>query len=345
MKINLKKIVNPYKKKFFKLITSFFKNSKNIDELSKIDKKNIRRILVTRPNHRLGNQLLLSPFLQTLESEFPNTRIDLLVNGGLSKVIFENYRSVDHIYSLPKKPFKHLPEYIKTSCKIISSRYDIAIVGNDNSNSSRIFTKLSRADFKIFNPEKNTKVSDHIAKKPIDILIFFLYNKKSITHYPKLDIKLTAKEKRIGNEIISSLFAESKNTIAIFTNATADKKHSRQWWNRFCSKLEERLPNVNILEILPKENISQVDFQYRSYLSTDIREMAAIIENCSIFIGADSGVMHLATSTSTPTFGLFNGSSKPEVYRPFGDHKYFIETNKTSVDKLIEKIENTFYSN
>lgn len=345
MKINLKKNVNSYKTRFFKLLTSSFKNSKNINQLSKIDIKQIRRILVTRPNHRLGNQLLLSPLLQTIENEFPYSKIDLLVNGSLSEIIFENYRSIQNIYLLPKKPFKHLPEYIKTSYKVISSKYDIAIVGNDNSNSSKIFTRLSRATFKIFSPEKNAKVSIHIAKKPIDILTSIRYKEKYITDYPKLDIKLTDKEIQNGNKIISSLFPENKNIIAIFTNATGNKKHSKQWWNQFCSKLEYRMPNVNILEILPKENISQVDFQYKSYLSTDIREMASIIENCSIFIGADSGVMHLATTTNTATFGLFNGNTKPEIYGPYGNHKYFIETNRNSVEELITKIENTFYNN
>lgn len=341
MKINLKKIVNSNKKRFFKLLTSSFKNSKNTYQLSKIDKKKIRRILVTRPNHRLGNQLLLSPLLQTIESEFPHSKIDLLVNGSLSKVLYENYTSVEKIHTLPKKPFKHLPEYIKTSYKIISSKYDIAIVGDGNSNSGKIFTKLSRAKFKIFSSEKNAKVSIHIAKKTIDNLISVLYKEKNITNYPKLNIRLNDNEIKNGNKIVSSLFTENKKTIAIFTNATGNKKHSKKWWNQFCSKLEDRMPNLNILEILPKENISQVNFQYKSYLSTDIREMASVIENCSIFIGADSGVMHLATSTNTATFGLFNGNTNPEVYCPYGNNKYFIETNKISVEKLIEKIENT----
>lgn len=108
----------------------------------------------------------------------------------------------------------------------------------------------------------------------------------------------------------------------------------------FCSKLETIIPEVNILEILPIENTSQVDFKYKNYLSNDLREMASVIENSAIFIGADSGVMHLATATNTPTFGLFNGSTDSEIYGPYGNCKYVIEVKNTAIDELIKKIKN-----
>ncbi len=339
-----KKKANIYKRRFFKMLTSSLKNSKNINELSKVDNKNIRRILVIRPNHRLGNQLLLSPLVQTLESEFPNSKIDLLVNGNLSKILFENYESVGEVYSLPKKPFKNLLKYLKVIFKIITSKYDITIAGDENSNSSKIFTKLSRAKFKIFTSVNSTNRSIHKAKKPIDNLLSILDKEKIGKNYPDLNIKLTDAEIKSGNNILSDLFTESRNTVAIFTNATGKKKKSKKWWNEFCLKLEDAIPNVNILEILPKENISQVDFKYKSYLSNDLREMAAVIENCSVFIGADSGVMHLATSTNTATFGLFNGRTNPEVYGPYGNHKCFVETNKIKIEDLVLEIEKTFHN-
>lgn len=345
MKINFKRIVNPIKTRFFKLLTSSFKNSKGVDLLPTIHKKKISRVLITRPNHRLGNQLLLSPLIQTIESEFPYSKIDLLINGNLSSIIYKNYTNIGKIYSLPKKPFKNLSLYLNVSYQIISSKYDIAVVGDENSNSSKIFTKLSRAKFKIFCSEKNTKANVHIAKKPIDNLNSILHKENNNVHYPKLDIKLSNEEIKLGHEILSKFFAEENHhTIAIFTNATGNKKLSKQWWNEFCSKIEKSFPNAHILEILPKENISQVDFKYKSYLSSDLREIAAVIENCSLFIGADSGIMHLATSTNTPTFGLFNGATKPEIYGPFGHFKYVFETNKSDIEDLVEMMENIFFN-
>ncbi len=338
MSSGLTKIINPYKKRFFKFLTSSFRNSTGIFELSKADKSKVKRVLVTRPNHRLGNQLLISPLIQALEKEFPNCKIDLLVNGTLSNIIFENYDSIGDIYTLPKKPFKHLGKYIKISLKVISTRYDVGIVGIESSNSSRIFVKLSKSKYKIFYSENESNPPVHIAKIPVDSLLYIIKNKKITTKYPKLELKLSKPEKDKGRAIVSKLFNNHNPIIVIFTNATGRKKLSKDWWKNLCHEIEEALPEVNIFELLPKENTSQVDFAYKSFLSHDIREMAAIIESCSVFIGADSGVMHLATATDTPTFGLFNGISNEKVYGPYGDQKYTINTHDVDVKIIVEKM-------
>lgn len=340
----LKRKLNPFKTRFFKILTSSFKNSNNISDLSKIDKNDIKRILISRPNHRLGNQLLLSPIIQIIEAEFPNCTIDLLVNGNLSRILYKNYSSVGNVYNLPKKPFKNLYKYLKTSFKVLSVKYDLGIVGTESSNSSKIFVKLSRTRFKIFNSGENTITSKHIAKKPIDIFLN-LYKGNTIVNYPKLDIKLTDDEISIGKSVLSNFFSNSYDTIAIFTNATGNKKLSKKCWQELCSKIISEIPDTNILEILPKENTSQLDFKYKNYLSSDLREMASVIENSVIFISADSGVMHLATATNTPTFGLFNGSTDSEIYGPYGRCKYVIETKKIGIDELIKDIKKTFYNN
>jgi ADP-heptose:LPS heptosyltransferase len=341
MNTSLKNFLNRYKRRFFKFLTSTFKNSPDIFELSKVDINSIKRVLVTRPNHRLGNQLLITPLIQAIEKEFPHAKIDLLVNGTLSDVIFENYSCVDKIYALPKKPFKHLGEYISKSYKVITTKYDVAIVGIESSNSSKIFVKLSKSRFKIYNSENNSNSPVHIAKIPVDSFWSVLDRDEGMDHFPKLDIRLTDKEILAGHDIISGHFDHKQSVIAIFTNATGRKKLSKEWWKELCSALEKHLPSYHILEILPKENTSQVDFKYKSFLSNDIREMAGVIENCAAIICADSGVMHLATSTSTLTFGLFNGITDSEVYGPYGKNKFTIETHKTSIDQLVKQIRNS----
>ena len=337
MNPKLKRTINPYKKRFFKFLTSSFKNSRNISELSQTDKKNIKRILVTRPNHRLGNQLLITPLIKAIENEFPSCKVDLLVNGTLSNIIFENYKSVDKIYTLPKKPFKNLLEYIKISLKVISSQYDIAIVGIETSNSSRIFVKLSNSKFKIFSSINNNPPV-HIAKIPVDSLKSVSNPNHNDLEFPKLDIKLSKAEIEKGSAILSNYFKDDRPVISIFTNATGRKKLSKAWWKELCDLLEIECSEAHIFEILPKENTSQVDFEYKSFLSNDIREMAAVIENCTIFIGADSGVMHLATATNSTTFGLFNGISNAEVYGPYGKNKFTVETHKVEIKNIVEDI-------
>lgn len=64
-----------------------------------------------------------------------------------------------------------------------------------------------------------------------------------------------------------------------------------------------------------------------------IPETVAVLKQASLYIGNDSGLMHLAASLNTPTLGLF-GPSKPAHYRPWGPHAAYVQTD-LSYDELI----------
>ena len=46
-------------------------------------------------------------------------------------------------------------------------------------------------------------------------------------------------------------------------------------------------------------------------------EAAAVLARCALFVGNDSGLMHLSAATGTPTLGLF-GPSPADHYAPAG---------------------------
>ena len=50
----------------------------------------------------------------------------------------------------------------------------------------------------------------------------------------------------------------------------------------------------------------------------DLPTAGAILKRCALFIGNDSGLMHLAAAAGTPTLGLF-GPSREEKYAPWGE--------------------------
>ena len=47
-------------------------------------------------------------------------------------------------------------------------------------------------------------------------------------------------------------------------------------------------------------------------------EIFNIMKHCKLFIGNDSGLMHMAALANIPTFGLFGPSDKFK-YKPWGD--------------------------
>ena len=77
------------------------------------DRSEITRILISRPNHRLGNLLLITPLVQEIKEMLPHSRIDLFVKGDLAPLVFLNYDNIDTIIQLPKKPFSDFYGYLR----------------------------------------------------------------------------------------------------------------------------------------------------------------------------------------------------------------------------------------
>jgi len=50
---------------------------------------------------------------------------------------------------------------------------------------------------------------------------------------------------------------------------------------------------------------------------TDLLTAAAVLRRCAMFVGNDTGLMHIAAASGTPTLGLF-GPSPVEQYAPWG---------------------------
>ena len=57
-------------------------------------------------------------------------------------------------------------------------------------------------------------------------------------------------------------------------------------------------------------------------------EVIAHLKKCKIFIGNDSGLMHIASASGIPTLGLF-GPSLESRYAPKGNNAHYIRTKKT----------------
>ncbi|WP_339836460.1 glycosyltransferase family 9 protein [uncultured Flavobacterium sp.] len=345
------KEINVFRRKVTKLLTNSIGNShrnysdiKFIDDLSKI-----KRILIIRPNHRLGNTLLYTPMIQEVIEIFPNATIDLFVKGEVAKVVFQNYGPIKNYIILPKKHFKKLHQYLYRWFVLIFKRYDLTINIEAKSSSGKIATELSNAKYKFYGTEFDSIIKfkakqKHFAKLPVYRFRNFIYtSQEKINENPikELNLHLSESEIKEGSEKLNSIVSyKEKQTISIFTFATGNKCYSEDWWNEFYSKLLVQFPNYNIVEILPFENVSQINFKAPTYYSKDIREIAAFISNTAFFIGADSGMMHLACATKTPVIGLF-AVTPIEKYGPFGKNKTGINTDKTSIDQIIKQIKKT----
>jgi len=60
---------------------------------------------------------------------------------------------------------------------------------------------------------------------------------------------------------------------------------------------------------------------------TSIIESAALLEKCNLFIGNDTGTMHLASVMGTPTIGIFSARDNLGKWEPYGDNNTIIRKN------------------
>ena len=341
--MNPKGNINYLRRKINRFFSKLFIDNRNSDLEFNQNIIQVKKILITRPNHRLGNNLLLTPLIKEIMVIFPNAEIHLFLMGNIGDLVFENYKDVTKIIKLPRKPFKNLLNYYACWFSIFNHNYDLAINANRVSSSGKLAVKLSKSSYKFFNVinKELSKIKDysHNAKNPIYNLRYQLKNQIDRVNYtiPKLDIKLREYEIRNGEKLLKSMFREQKPIISIFTFATGDKCLSKDWWNKLYSKIKNFENNYNILEILPAENVSQVGFAAKTYYSKDIREIASVMSNVKIFIGADSGMMHLANSSNVTTIGLFS-VTEAEYYGVYGDKNININTNNKDVNFIVDSI-------
>lgn len=325
--------------------------TKNIGQ-SRVDPKasltaatEIKRVLICRPNHRLGNLLLITPLLQEVTATFPDCKIDLFVKGSLAPTLFQNYKNIHRIIELPRKPFKNLFQYIKGWIAIKSNQYDIVINVAKHSSSGRLSAQFANSKYKFFGNLPEDDASEHtdqahIAKYPIYSFRKYLSQlglRKNYNAVASLNLKLSLSEIADGHLLLKEMVNPEQKTISIFTYATGDKCYSESWWEHFYEQLKISYPGYNIIEILPVENVSKIGFKAPTFYSTNIRQIGALIANTDLFIGADSGIMHLASAVHTPTIGLFSVTDH-HTYQPYNNNSIAINTNNSTIKDWISAL-------
>lgn len=78
---------------------------------------------------------------------------------------------------------------------------------------------------------------------------------------------------------------------------------------------QERMLAQPVLEALPNAIDAGGHFS--------LTQVAAMLTRCCLYIGNDSGLMHLAAASGTPTLGLF-GPSRASEYAPSGPHTAWV---------------------
>ncbi len=301
--------------------------------------RGVHRILVLRPNHRLGNTLLITPLLCELERCFPGAEVDVVTGCEAAPEIFAGFRQVRRIYQFTRRPGHHPWRMWRMVLAMRRARYDLAIGCVKGSRSARLLTRWSGArqwiapplddnDARLAGPawqEVWAQAPGHFALDAVHILRRALGGNAAAQAWPlpRLRIKLREDELREGRDTLDELLGDTGGlehggrVVAIFPNATGSKRLPGPWWQQFIGALQKHDPSLRFIEMVAAHGRSQLEGRLPAYFSSDVRRMAALVRQCDGYISGDCGVMHLACASGTPTLGLFTRPNM-ERYRPYG---------------------------
>lgn len=303
----------------------------------------IHRILICRPNHRLGNMLLLTPLIRALETVYPGAEVDLLIGSKAGDVIFSGFARVRRIHCLTARMARHPLLLWRTVRQLRKIRYDLVINAGRGSQSGHILSGMIGGRFLLSaQPAGDTAQREHFGHIPVHALARALAIGTPLSRpYPELSIPLMLNEKQQGRRILDALVrhqpASADGVVGVFANATGNKRHSLEWWQRFLDQLQQQRPGLRVIEFLPAYGQSPLQCRLPAFFSTDIRAMAALAAQCACFVSADCGVMHLASASGATTFGLFSSTS-PDLYGPFGHHSRAFVTARSTPEQIAHAV-------
>jgi heptosyltransferase III len=140
------------------------------------------------------------------------------------------------------------------------------------------------------------------------------------------DLRLNDTEQARATNALQPLDGAMFLTVGI-----ASKKQVTDWgvenWRALMPHLRKRFPKHALVFVGAREDRSNADDVAQRWagrslnLSGDLspRESAAVIQRAHLFLGVDSGPMHLAASVGTPSVLIFAAHKLPGIWFPMGD--------------------------
>ena len=141
-------------------------------------------------------------------------------------------------------------------------------------------------------------------------------------------LRPTETETRLANNILSP-WAGAGSFAAFSIGAKIGvKSWGDDCWSSLLEGLSARYPELGIALIGGPNDRERSDKVARGWQGPILnicgkatpRLSALVIERAKIFMGHDSGPMHLAASVGTPSVSVFSGHARPGIWFPFGAH-------------------------
>ncbi|MFN8485685.1 MAG: glycosyltransferase family 9 protein [Anaerolineae bacterium] len=301
------------------------------------------RVLLIRPDH-LGDVLLMTPALAALRAAWPTAHVTCLV-GPWGEAVVRRNPHVDAVLTLPfpgftrqAKPSAWDPYALAwREAETLRGRFDIAVVLRFDHWWGALLAALADIPWRVgydvpdVAPFLTTRVpyaaDTHAAALNLALAATLtgLPIVPDPTRWP-LEFPVTDAERADAEAWLRARgVSAGERLAAIHPGAGADVKlWTNESWGQVADALAEGGARL-LLTGSAGEAALTADIRARMRHAaidaageTPLPLLAALLERCSLALGPDAGILHLATAVGTPTVRLY-GPIDPRKFGPWGD--------------------------
>lgn len=292
------------------------------------DMREVRRVLVVRPNFRIGNTLITSPLVPALRQRFPGATIDWL-SGDTTASLLANL-PVHQVFTISRRFILRPWQFAGLFLRLRRNRYDVAVEAGMGSFSGGLYAWLSGARYRVGCSGKGDRFLNvrlprvetaHVYDSPGAFARLLGSDGPDHPLYVVSDA-----ERQRAEAILAGLDLVHDGAVvpfaAVFVGGHQDKRWPAPQWLEMVRSLAEA--GARIAVFLGPEEMHFAD-RMRDGLGglagvvppQSLRIFAALWSTAALIITPDSGPMHLAAALQVPTIAILQ-SEHSRNYAPRG---------------------------
>jgi heptosyltransferase-1 len=279
----------------------------------------------------MGDVLMTTPAASVLRDAFPRASISYVVEEPYKDLV-EGSSLFDEVLVLPRNTSNR--DFIRFLRDVRKRRYDILLDFHGGPRSSMI-TFFSGAKKKIgyLLPKKSFLYDVKVPRAPETGRVHSVENHTNLVKALGVSVKLppplqmpraNEDEVRRMGEVFSKADLEGKKIVVLHIGAGNE---FRDWGASNLAALSESLMDHKDVQVVLVGSEQDSD-RVRDILSRtekppfslvgriNLRELHYLISRADLFVGADSGPMHVAASAQTPVVAFF-GPTLPQNFAPW----------------------------
>ncbi len=317
---------------------------KKLDRLS-IKDRSITRILIVRLS-AVGDVVRTLPSLASLRKNFPSARIAWIVEEKSSDILL-GQPELDEVIVFPRKAWS---QYLLTGRwrsltrevaafirRLRQERFDLTIDFHGILKSG-LLSALTGAGFRIgfgrgFCKEMNYLFSNWRVSLPHNAISRFERNRRLLegmgldTKSAVFRLSIPREDREYVEDFFKQHDLKSRYPIVALNPGTSDKMAFKRWFPESYARVADRLVKETGATIIltwgPGERRTAEEVQSLMESpcvilcpTTSLKQLAAIYQGCHLYLGNDTGPMHIASLMGTPVIVIY-GPTDPVVNAPY----------------------------